>query len=83
VLGRSLSAAVKAGTRAAVMAHAAYGRRNGIALQFATIDERFTATSKAPFEQAYMKSLFVHGEKLGREGAAFGGDQLGAAVAGR
>ena len=83
VLGRSLSAAVKAGTRAAVMAHAAYGRRNGIALQFAMIDERFTVTSNAPFEQAYMKSLFVHGEKLGREGAAFGGDQLGAAVAGR
>jgi len=83
VLGRSLSAAVKAGTRAAVMAHAAYGRRNGIALQFATIDGRFTATSKAPFEQAYMKSLFVHGEKLGREGAAFSGYQLGAAVAGR
>jgi hypothetical protein len=59
VLGRSLSAKVKAGIRAAVTAHAAYGRRNGIALQFATIDGRFTATSKAPFEQASMRALFA------------------------
>jgi hypothetical protein len=83
VLGRSLSAAVKAGTRAAVMVHTTYGRRNGVAMHFAAIDGRFTATSKAPFEQAYMKALFAHGEKLGRDGAAFGGDPIGAAMAGR
>jgi hypothetical protein len=72
VLGRSLSAAVKAGTRAAVMAHGTYGRRNGIALQFATIDGRLTEASKAPFEQAYMRALFAHGERLGRDGVVFG-----------
>ena len=68
----------KADARAAVTAHSAYGRRNGIALPFATIDGRFTGTSKAPFEQAYMQALFAHGERLGRDGAAFGGDPLGA-----
>jgi Patatin-like phospholipase len=77
VLGRSLSAAVKAGTRAAVMAHASYGQRNGIAMHFAAIDGRFGATSKAPFEQPYMRALFAHGERLGRDGAAFGANPLG------
>jgi hypothetical protein len=77
VLGRSLSAAVKAGTRAAVMAHASYGQRNGIAMHFAAIDGRFGATSRAPFEQPYMRALFAHGERLGRDGAAFGANPLG------
>jgi hypothetical protein len=76
VLGRSLSAAVKAGTRAAVAAHAAYGRRQGVDLQFAAIDARFTAVAKGPFDQAYMKALFAHGERLARDGAAFA-DPLG------
>jgi hypothetical protein len=86
VLGRSLSAAVKAGTRAAVAAHAAYGRRQGIDLAFAAIDARFSGVAKGPFDQTYMKALFAHGERLAREGAAFGADPLGvpeAAVARR
>jgi hypothetical protein len=87
VLGRSLSAAVKAGTRAAVAAHGAYGRRHDIDVQFAAIDARFTALARGPFDKAYMKALFAHGERLARAGAAFGADPLGApeeaAVAGR
>ncbi|HEX8665354.1 MAG TPA: patatin-like phospholipase family protein [Beijerinckiaceae bacterium] len=78
VLGRSLSAAVKAGTRAAIAAHGAYGRRHGVDLQFAAIDARFTAVAKGPFDQAYMKALFGHAERLARDGAAFGADPLGA-----
>jgi predicted patatin/cPLA2 family phospholipase len=78
VLGRSLSAAVKAGTRAAIAAHGAYGRRHGVDLQFAAIDARFTAVAKGPFDQAYMKALFGHAERLARDGAAFGADPLSA-----
>jgi hypothetical protein len=44
----------------------------------AAFDGRFTATSKAPFEQPYMRALFAHGERPGRDSAAFGGDPLGA-----
>src|SRR5829696_6104664 len=49
------------------MAHAPYGQRNGLAIHFAAIDGRFGATSKAPFEQPYMRALFAHRERLGRD----------------
>lgn len=74
VLGRSMSAAIKAQTRAALALSRAFADRTGLDLRVAQIDGRFTQTSAVPFDQKYMKALFAHGEALGRAGTAFGGE---------
>lgn len=74
VLGRSMSAAIKAQTRTALALSRAFAQRTGLDLQVALIDDRFTQTTAAPFDQTYMKALFAHGEALGRAGTAFGGE---------
>ncbi|GEP03673.1 patatin-like phospholipase family protein [Methylobacterium oxalidis] len=71
VLGRSLSAAIKAQTRAALALTRGFAEANGIDVQVAEIDGRFAQTSSAPFDQGYMKALYAHGERLGRAGTAF------------
>ncbi|GJE18604.1 patatin-like phospholipase family protein [Methylobacterium marchantiae] len=71
VLGRSMSAAIKAQTRAALALTKSFAERNGLDLDVAQIDDRFTRTTSAPFDQDYMKALFAHGERLGRDGTAF------------
>lgn len=80
VLGRSMSAAIKAQTRAALALSRAFAQRTGLDLQVALIDDRFTRTTAAPFDQTYMKALFAHGEALGRAGTAFGGEAEGKAL---
>lgn len=72
VLGRAMSAAIKAQTRAALALAQSFADRTGLDLEVAQIDGRFTRTSAAPFDQVYMKALFAHGEALGRDGTAFG-----------
>ncbi|KQP03486.1 patatin [Methylobacterium sp. Leaf99] len=74
VLGRSMSAAIKAQTRAALALGRSFAERTGLDLRVAEIDGRFTRTTTAPFDQGYMKALFFHGEALGRAGTAFRGD---------
>lgn len=71
VLGRSLGAAIRAQTAAALALHRAFAARGGIDLALATIDARFKGNSPAPFDQDYMRALFAHGEALGRAGTAF------------
>ena len=71
VLGRSMSAAIRAQTAASVALHRAFAQRSGIDLEVATIDARFRPTSPAPFDQGYMRALFAHAEALGRAGSAF------------
>lgn len=71
VLGRSLSAAVKAATRAAVPAHQAFARRAGIDMRFARIGPDFTDTTPAPFDRRYMGRLFAYGHGVGRTGRGF------------
>jgi predicted acylesterase/phospholipase RssA len=71
VLGRSMSAAIRAQTAASLALHRAFAARSGIDLEVATIDARFRATSPAPFDQGYMRALFAHAEALGRAGNAF------------
>lgn len=71
VLGRSMSAAIKAQTRSALALARAFADRGGIDLKVAQIDGRFTATSAVPFDGRYMQALFAHGAKLGRAGTAF------------
>ncbi|MFD6318746.1 patatin-like phospholipase family protein [Methylorubrum thiocyanatum] len=71
VLGRTMSAAIKAQTRAALALSKGYAERTGLDLRIALIDGRFAKTSEKPFDQAYMKALFAHGESLARDGSAF------------
>lgn len=71
VLGRSMSAAIKAQTRAALALSRAFADRAGLDLRVAQIDGRFTRSATAPFDQTYMKALFAHGETLGRAETAF------------
>jgi len=78
VLGRSMSAAIKAQTRAALALGRSFAQRTGLDLRVAEIDGRFTRTTAAPFDQAYMKALFAHGEALGRAGTAFTGEGIDA-----
>ncbi|WP_422229989.1 patatin-like phospholipase family protein [Methylorubrum rhodinum] len=71
VLGRTMSAAIKAQTRAALALTRSYAQRTGLDLQVALIDQRFTRTSERPFDRPYMQALFAHGQALGRDGTAF------------
>lgn len=80
VLGRSMSAAIKAQTRAALALTERFAERNGLDLEVAEIDNRFTRITSAPFDQDYMKALFAHGERLGRDGTAFSRGTLAASI---
>ncbi|GJE27472.1 patatin-like phospholipase family protein [Methylobacterium organophilum] len=71
VLGRSMSAAIKAQTRAALALTRAYAARTNLDLRVAQIDGRFPDISAAPFDRGYMRALFAHGEALGRDGTGF------------
>ncbi len=70
VLGRTMSAAIKAQTRAALALTRSYAQRTGLDLQIAQIDRRFTQTSERPFDRPYLQALFAHGRSLGRDGTA-------------
>ena len=72
VLGRSLSAAVKASTRMAIGVHEAFARRAEIDLMIASIPDDFRTVASGPFDGRYMKALFARGVELGSRGAAFG-----------
>lgn len=71
VLGRTMSAAIKAQTRAALALARAYAQRTDLDLRIAVIDGRFAKTSEKPFDRPYMQALFAHGRALGRDGTAF------------
>ncbi|WP_232629931.1 patatin-like phospholipase family protein [Methylobacterium sp. Leaf118] len=71
VLGNALSAAVKAGTRAALQIHAGFARERGILLREATIDAGFKAPSSAPFDPGTMRALFAHAHRRAQAGATF------------
>ncbi|MET7248069.1 patatin-like phospholipase family protein [Methylobacterium sp. EM32] len=71
ILGRSLSAMIKAQTTGAIAVTKAFAARTGTVVHVATIDQRFPQVSQAPFEQGYMRALFAHGERLGKAGTAF------------
>lgn len=71
VLGRSLSAAIRAQTEAAIALTRGYAARTGLTLHVALIDQRFTRRSPGLFDQGYMRALFAHAERLGRAGTAF------------
>jgi len=72
VLGRSLSAAVKAATRLSIGAHEAFARRAEIDLKVASIPADFQVTASGPFDGRYMKALFARGAEIGAADGAFG-----------
>ncbi|WP_375465015.1 patatin-like phospholipase family protein [uncultured Methylobacterium sp.] len=72
VLGRAMSAAIKAQTQDALALAGAFARRETIDLKVAEIDGRFTKDAPGPFDQRYMQALFAHAEGLARTGTAFG-----------
>ncbi|MFE1602510.1 patatin-like phospholipase family protein [Methylobacterium sp. ID0610] len=71
ILGRSLSAAIRAQTAGAIALTKSFAARTGLPLHVALIDARFTRRSPAAFDQGYMRALFAHAERLGRAGTAF------------
>jgi predicted acylesterase/phospholipase RssA len=71
ILGRSMMMAVKAASRAAMMAHASFAQRSGHHMQFTHIDERFKLMTTKAFDPDYMKALFEHGRRIAEEGSAF------------
>ena len=71
VLGRSLSAAIKAQTGAALTLARSYAEREHLDLAVAEIDARFTKETPAPFDRDYMRALYAHGESLASTGSAF------------
>lgn len=81
VLGRAMSAAIKAQTRTSLALARAFADRTGLDLKIAQIDGRFSRTSAVPFEGRYMQALFAHGAALGRAGTAFGDGSAGEGVA--
>jgi hypothetical protein len=86
LLGRSMAAAIRSATRATIAASATFGRRAGVDIAFAHVDERFTKTTAKAFDTRYMQELFAFGEATGRDGSAFRRDPLGGenrTVAGR
>ncbi len=71
VLGRGMSVAIKAASRAAMGVHAGFAQRSGLNMQFTHIDGRFKQSAPGPFDQDYMKALFEFGVRVAKEGSAF------------
>jgi predicted acylesterase/phospholipase RssA len=76
ILSRSLAIAMKAASRAAIAVHTAFAQRSGHDVQFTHIDESFKLSNTKPFDPTYMKALFEHGERVGRDGTAFKANPL-------
>jgi hypothetical protein len=72
VLGRSLTAAVKAGTRLAIGTHEAFARRAEIDLRVVSIPDDFRVSASGPFDGRYMRALFARGAEVGAHGEAVG-----------
>jgi hypothetical protein len=71
VLGRGMSVAIKAASRAAMGVHAGFAQRSGLNMQFTHIDDRFKQSAPGPFDQDYMNALFEFGVRVAKEGSAF------------
>ena len=72
VLGRSMSAAIRAQTRAAITLARSFAGRTGLDLAVAEIGPDFAKQSPAPFDQDYMRALYAYGFETA-SGAEFGG----------
>jgi predicted acylesterase/phospholipase RssA len=71
ILGRSIDVALKAAARAEIVAVHSVARSQGIEVNVAAVDPRFSYESRGPFDTQQMKALFDIGFEQARNRAAF------------
>jgi predicted acylesterase/phospholipase RssA len=71
ILGRTISAAVKAGAQAEVALLSAAAKRDGIGLNVATIDSSFSVPAQTAFDPKQMKAMYDLGLEQAKNGIAF------------
>jgi hypothetical protein len=71
ILGRTISAAVKAGAKAEIALLSAAAKRDGIELNVAYVDSAFYQPAETAFDQKRMTALFDLGVEQARNGTAF------------
>jgi hypothetical protein len=78
ILGRTISAAVKAGAQAEIALLSNAAKRDGIELNVAYIDSSFTVPAQTAFDPKQMKALFDLGVEQAKNGTAFRTQNKGA-----
>ncbi|MFL4977199.1 MAG: patatin-like phospholipase family protein [Xanthobacteraceae bacterium] len=71
ILGRTISAAVKAGAQAELALLSAAAKRDGIELNVAYVDGSFRQPAQTAFDQKQMTALFNFGLEQAKNGTAF------------
>jgi hypothetical protein len=71
ILGRTISAAVKAGAQAEIALLSAAAKRDGIELNVAYVDGAFRQPAQTAFDQKQMTELFNLGVEQAKNGTAF------------
>ncbi len=71
ILGRGVSVGVKTLTRTMIDQARAIAKRSGVGFHLSTIDSKFSAPSRGPFDPDYMKALFNFGSEQAKTGLAF------------
>lgn len=71
ILGRTISAAVKAGAQAQIALLSAAAKRDGIELNVAYVDSAFRQPAQTAFDQKQMTELFNLGVEQAKNGSAF------------
>src|ERR1700730_6068830 len=71
ILGRSIDVALKAAARAEIATVHSVARSQGIEVNVAAVDPRFSYESRGPFDTQQMKALFDIGFEQARNRAAF------------
>lgn len=80
VLGRSISATLKAAVRLEVFRLATAAKTQGFAMHLARVPKDFDVPSRGLFDSRYMKALFERGVAQGRGAQPFEADALGFAL---
>jgi predicted acylesterase/phospholipase RssA len=78
ILGRTISAAVKAGAQAELALLSAAAKRDGIELKVAYIDSGFNVPAQTAFDPKQMKAMFDLGVEQAKNGTAFRTQNAGA-----
>ncbi|MBI4275628.1 MAG: patatin-like phospholipase family protein [Rhizobiales bacterium] len=71
VLGRAVSAAIKAAIRVLIDRTYTAAKRSGVGFNLAYVEPSFQHESHGAFDPDYMKALFAFGEEKGRKGNYF------------
>lgn len=71
ILGKTISAAVKAGAQAELALLSVAAKRDGIGLNVAYVDSSFRQPAQTTFDQKQMTALYELGREQGKNGTAF------------